>query len=125
MGQSDPNMTPVREGRPDSTDNTVLTFTVTLALCWELNIPKLHCTAATQVSLSKIFLQPSHALFPLEFALELGPKTGSGTPQSGTEFHWARWMRYHLAEGPAWREVPTCIFTKSFASSSCPMESHH
>lgn len=125
MGQSDPNMTPMREGRPDSTDNTVLTFTVTLAVCWERNIPKLHCTAATQVSLSQDF----PAAFSCSVSSGVCPGTGTKDrkwyPQSGTEFHCARWMRYHLAEGPAWREVPTCIFTKSFASSSCPMESHH
>lgn len=89
MGQSDPNMTPMREGRPDSTDNTVLTFTVTLAVCWERNIPKLHCTAATQVSLSQDF--------PAAFSCSVSSGVCPGT---GTKDR--KWYP------PEWNRVPLC-----------------
>ena len=38
--------TPIRMAEIQTTTNTVLTFTwSTLAVCWELNIPKSHCTS--------------------------------------------------------------------------------
>lgn len=53
--------------------------------------------------------QPPQALFPLEFAMELGSKRGHGTLAVESCPHFARWLRGHPAEQPAWREAPMCM----------------